>query len=476
MNVDEELAKQLLDKHAIEAIARVLQHMRDEHASAGGSAAKHAPGTAANVAVAFAKALLDAPGPPITINRTVRQAPELSRKQANITLGFYELRHALPAFAIELLGSGIIGKPELVHGRAVESDTYALSPQTPGWQGSVSPLDAAAAKPAPFAYFLLNVITSDGIAVPCGIEIITNRHWRRDSFGQRVMASAAPRQGEGEREYAHRAAAAHEAQLRFLAGRPDGWDLADEANELVGGLYDSIFLAEDALQRPGALTGLPLAGGWLHSPPSVQPALGFALLAETLTPVYELDDRGVFAVLDVCAAAGGSVDLRQLHWNLRSRSGGAPYSGADLHNALRAGEPPWVDTTDLAPPGPRDVRWYIARGVVEQDGNLRPASLLAARDLRARRIHGSVRLSLDPLATRDTLVRALRVAHADAYQLHNPHHGPLQAVREESNRIGALHVQAQKATPREPVIALALMAVGSRLAARHANPSPPARK
>jgi hypothetical protein len=414
---------------------------------------KHAIATAAETSVDFAKSLLSSPGAPITVERTRRAAGQ-TRKRINIPLTAYELRHALPAFAIEILDSGLIGEPELIHGQAVQSSTTGQSPQVPGWQGDASPFAPTYKSPAPFVFFLLSVVTTKGIAIPCGIEVVTNQHWRRE--GETVAADDLV-EGISLKD-----------QLRELAGRPEGWDLPETASELVGVLYDSLEFGERALDREGALTDLPLAGGWLYSPPSARPALGYALLAESLAPLYELKRRDVFTVLDVCAAEG-SIDLRSLSWQLEIDA--VAWAGRDLHEALRAGSSPWRDVTGLAPPGPADVRWYMTRGVTTHGAARHCAALLATRDLRGRRIHGAVRVCLDALES-DELVRvALRVADADAYELHRPQNGPLQALREVSHEIGAFHVQAQKATPREPVMALALMAVGCVLVARHANSS-----
>lgn len=419
----------------------------------------------------LAAAVLDRPGPPLQLMQIVRSCA-LDRNQAYTGLELYAVRDALAAFVAKLLATRDLGGPLFVHLGAVESGSMTQAVTALGYHGPRPPVDPTPeevdmAKAGKLVYLLASVVTDRERALVCSVEPVPQESWRRRSWRARAMAVAPTqrRPGEDERTYLARKFAEYAAQIGQLVGRPADRPVPHNLDDLLRGLLESIRIGEEAVGEHRQISGVPITGGWLVVPPSSPAALGFAPLAASLRPLRTLRDAGGWPLLDLCAASQTpSTDLRSIEWSLVQDD--TAFSGADLHRALLADQEPWVDVTDWAPVDD-GLRWHVARGLAQQSVHRERASLVAMRDPRGRSVHGLVRMCLDPLDSPGSLRRALAVARADSVARSAA--GSLQVLKEEIDRVGALHVQLHS-TAREPFVSLALMAVDSVIAAECVDP------
>jgi hypothetical protein len=409
-------------------------------------------------------------GVPLQMSR-LAEAAKLTRQAADTALGFYPVRNALPAFASSLVAGGEIGEVELVHLKAASSVRIARAPKTPGYHSDSFPLeevpgDTAMSKRGRAHYLVASVVTTAGLALPCGFEVIPGRQWNPEVRAERIeqLESLLREPDEDPDAYRVRMAAHYDAKLGAFAGRPPDNALPTTVGELVRNIYTGMGTGEGAVGAKGLLTEAHGAGGWLCAPPATLSGLGGGVLAHSLEALDEARKAGALVVADLCAPREHTRDLRETEWGLQA--GDVVYSGADLHERLIANPgPPWEDVT-VAGPGPGGVLWFIARGLAVEGARKRPAALIALVDVSGRRRNYSARVCLDRLNEDEDLEAALRIAHADTYTLHGAK-GPVQAVIEEIAALGAFDVQAQTAAPREVIISLALCVVAARIAARH---------
>jgi hypothetical protein len=409
------------------------------------------------------------PGAPLQLLR-IASGASLKRHQAETGLGYYSLRHALPAFAVSLLASGKLGELKFVHLKALDSAPDSRSFKTPGHQSARFPIleteeDREVDERGPYVYFVACAVTSAGVAIPCAFEVVPSAHWLPATWKARaeLLAPQLRRDDEDSAAYLRRVVDDYRHQLAALAGRPESFPLPQTLADLTASVYTGMRLGEEAAGAPGYLTQVASAGGWLVAPPNQLGGLAQSSLGHSLEGLLAIKDFGSMTIADLCTRGAGAGGLEDVAWRFESE--GVSFTGPELHQLLmtQPGEAPWRNVTDFAP-SEEGVRWFIARGAAHYKSTPVPAALLALRDTKGRRLGYSVRVCLDPLDRTGRLREALCIAHADTFRLHGAA-GPIQRVKEEIEDVGALNVQAQTAAPREVIVAMALIVVAARLAA-----------
>jgi len=408
-------------------------------------------------------------GGPLQLSRLARQVG-LSRQAAETGFGFYAMRDIASAFAAQLLATGELGELSFIHLKAVPAAEGSRSFRTFGHQGGRFPIveteaDRDETDGGRFVFVLATAVTTRGVAIPCGFEVVPGPHWRTANWRVRAehFAPKLRKRDESDTAYFQRMISTYRGEFDALAGRPESNPLPVTMADLVGSTYEGIGRGEDAVGESGRLTAATRICGWLVSPEISLDGLSGASLATTLAPLRVLDEFGGLTLADVCVAGLPQADLSRVEWRLEVE--GVAYTGAELHDALmtHAGAHPWVGVTAAAPPEERFL-WFVARGTARDGTKEVPAALIALRDTAVRRRGYSARVCLDSLDAPDSLRRALEVAHADTFLLHEPS-GAVQRTVEEVHRVGAFNVQSSSAAPREVIVGLALSVAAARLAA-----------